>query len=101
MMGLGIFGDYWPDQDSFWIGVGFMFELTGMLVLWVGAILYGIVAINKNTIPGWIGYGLIAIGPGGILGMFLLAHIPSGPLLGYVLFWLLAGIRLIWKPHEI
>lgn len=99
LFGIGVGGDYWPDQDSFWVGMGFMFELAGTLVFWVGAALYGVAARRAGGVPHWIGSGLVGIAPGGILGMVLLAHIPSGPLFGYVFFWLVLGIYLLWRKN--
>ena len=93
MFGVGVFGDYWPDQNSFWVAGGFLFEMLGMLVLGVGAILYGVAAIREGTIPRWLGYGLVGIAPGGVLGTLLLEHIPAGPLFGYVVFWLVVGLQ--------
>jgi hypothetical protein len=68
-----------------------MFELAGMLVMWVGAILYGVAILRSGTASRWVGFALIGILPVGILGFMLLSHIPSGPLLGYVIFWLGMG----------
>jgi len=99
LFGVGVAGDYWPDQDSFWVGMGFLFELAGMLVFWVGSVLYGVAARREGSIHRWIGSGLIGIAPGGILGMVLLAHIPSGPLFGYVIFWLLFGLALAFGKN--
>ena len=97
LAGLGICGDYWPDPDSFWVGTGFMLEIAGMLVLWGGAILYGKAAVREDHSPAWVGAALIGIAPGGMLGMGLLAHMPSGPLFGYALFWLVMGGALIGR----
>ena len=91
---LGIIGDYWPDPDSIWVGVGFILELIGILALWVGGILYGITAFRERHVPRWIGGAMIGIAPAGILGLWLLFHIPSGPLLGYVIFSILIGVPL-------
>ena len=100
MFGTGVFGDYWPDQNSFWVAGGFLFEMLGMLVIGVGAILYGIAAIRAGTIPPWVGYGLVGIAPGGVLGTLLLAHIPAGPLFGYAVFWLIFGVWSISRRNE-
>jgi len=106
MFSLGVIGDYWPDPNSNWVGAGFLFEFLGMLVLGVGSILYGMATIQgmdtlrESTVPRWVGYGLIGIAPLGVLGSVVLKHIPSGPLFGYVVFWLIVGVRSIWKPHE-
>lgn len=95
ILGLGIIGDYWPNQDSFWVGLGFTLELIGTLLLWGGAIYYGI-QVRRNFFPqNWTGIALFGIPVIGMLGMGLLAHIPSGPLFGYVLFWLVQGYRNI------
>ena len=101
MFGLGVIGDYWPEQSSFWIGLGFMLELIGMFVLGLGAILYGLAALRGGIVPRWVGDGLVGIAPVGVLGTLLLAHIPSGPLLGYVIFWLILGLRSLWEHREI
>lgn len=102
LFGLGVIGDYWPDPNSDWVGMGFVLELVGMLVLWSGAILYGMAAFQDDNTPRWIGRSLIGIAPGGILGIALLAHIPSGPLLAYAIFWLVLGsTQLTEKKLEI
>lgn len=96
---LGIIGDYWADPDSIWFRVGFILELIGILVLWVGGILYGITAFRERHVPRWIGGTMIGIAPVGIIGLVLLFHIPSGLLLGYVIFSLLIGVRLMQGSH--
>jgi hypothetical protein len=95
LFGLGVIGDYWPDQESFWIGLGFSFELLGSLMLWIGAFMYGIGANRSESALRGTGSGLIGIAPLGLLGILLLAHIPSGPLLGYFILMLLWGAGLI------
>jgi hypothetical protein len=100
MFGLGVIGDYWPNQNSFWVGAGFLFELLGMLVFGAGALLYGVATLRGDTVPRWVGYGLVGIAPGGVLGLLLLAHIPAGPLFGYVLFWLVMGVQIFWRREE-
>lgn len=100
MFGLGVFGDYWPDQNSYWVGAGFLLELLGMLVLGLGAILYGVAALREESVPRWVGYVLLGIAPGGVLGTWLLAHIPAGPLFGYVVFWLILGVRSLMSREK-
>ena len=90
-MALGIFGDYCCDQNGFWVSTGFALEMVGMVVLWLGAVLYGVAALREDNVPRWIGGLLIGIAPVGILGLGILGHIPSGPLLGYFIFWLGVG----------
>lgn len=90
-MSLGIFGDYCCSMNGFWVSMGFFLEMLGSLVLWVGAIIYGIASLREGGIPKWIGSLMIGITPMGIIGLVVLAHIPSGPLLGYFLFWLIFG----------
>jgi hypothetical protein len=86
LMGVGIVGDYWPGQASFWIGFGFMFKMGGAVVLGVGALLFGTIALKRNAVPRRISLGLVGVVPIGVLGLMLLQYILSGPLLGYVLF---------------
>ena len=95
--GLGVFGDYWPNQNTFWVGIGFLFEMIGAVVFGVGAILYGIAAIKGNRVSRWIGFGLVGIAPLGVIGLIVLGHIPTGPLLGYVMFWLVVGSLFLWR----
>jgi hypothetical protein len=95
MGGLGIIGDYWPDPNSFLIGIGFLIDLIGTLVMWAGAILLGAAIVRRRHLPRWIGFALIGIVPGGILGFAILGHIPSGPWLGSVIFCLAMGVRLL------
>ena len=101
LVGLGVIGDYFPDPSSFWVGMGFMLELGGTLILWGGAVLYGIASLQEGRVSRWFGSALIGVAPGGILGMALFAHIPSGPLLGYVVFWLVAGFLLLSEEQGV
>ena len=91
VIGLGIFGDYWPEQDSIWIGIGFVLGMLGMLVLWIVGFLLGREILKADAIPRWVGIGLIGFAPLGFVGMMLLAHIPSGPLFGYAVFSAVLG----------
>jgi hypothetical protein len=91
LMALGSFGDYCCDQSGFWVSTGFGLEMIGTVVLWIGAVLYGVAALREDNGPRWIGGLLIGIAPVGILGLGILDHIPSGPLLGYFIFWLVVG----------
>lgn len=101
IFGLGVFGDYWPDPNSYVVGAGFLLEMVGSLVIGVGAILYGIAtsrgmdSFKGEAVPRWLAFGLVGIAPLGILGLLLTGHIPAGPLLGYVLFWLMTGFYLV------
>lgn len=97
LVGLGIIGDYWPDPDSAIPGFGFVLELFGVLVLWLGGILYGVSVLSGGHVPALIGWSFFSITPVGVLGMTLLAHIPSGPLLGYVISWVILGGWLMFR----
>ncbi|HUF39732.1 MAG TPA: hypothetical protein VMN57_14500 [Anaerolineales bacterium] len=92
---LGIIGDYWPAQDSWWIGAGFMAEMIGILLIWIGSLLYGRTLQKTDGLGKRIGLGWMLVPAGGILGLTVLGHIPSGPLLGYAGFWLVIGMRLL------
>jgi hypothetical protein len=85
-MGAGIFGDYWPGQDSFWIGLGFMFEMIGMVVLGAGAALYGIAALKSKVVSRWIGFGLVGIAPLGVLGCCCSTTFPAAHCWGIYCF---------------
>jgi len=100
MFGLGVFGDYWPNPNSYVVGAGFLLEIVGSLVIWVGAIIFGMAALKGDAVPRWIGVGLVGIAPMGILGILLTGHIPAGPLLGYVMFWLVTGYSMLRSKDE-
>ena len=92
LMGVGIFLDYWPDPNSWWPSTGFMMEMSGALVLWIGAIVGGIASLREASLSRLMGGLVIGIAPLGIAGISVLGHIPSGPLVGYFILMLSIGI---------
>jgi hypothetical protein len=99
-MALGSLGDYCCDQSGFLVSTGFGLEIAGMLVLWFGAVVYGFAVLREDNGPRWIGIMLICVAPAGMLGLMILQHIPSGPLLGYFIFWLVMGPSLMLNKAE-
>lgn len=65
LMALGSFGDYCCDQSGFWVSTGFGLEMVGMVVLWLGAVLYGVAALKEDNVPRWISLNHYAKGCGG------------------------------------
>jgi hypothetical protein len=87
--GLGIAAEYWLNPNSWWSNTGFGLELLGALLLWLGAIIFGIATLRSEWKNRLVGFALIAIAPLGIIGLLTLDHIPSGPVLGYFAFLLI------------
>jgi len=89
--GVGISAEYWLNPNSWWSNTGFGLEILGALLLWLGAITFGIATFRSEKKNRFIGIALIAIAPLGIIGMFTLGHIPSGPVFGYFAILLILG----------
>jgi hypothetical protein len=87
---LGVAGDYWAD------GAGWGIELVGLLVLLIGATLFGVTALRAAYIPPWSAWLLILAGPGAIGATWLIGHIPSGPTFLFAVSWVIIGY-LLWK----
>jgi hypothetical protein len=86
---VGVAGDYWAD------GVGFGFEVLGLLILGVGMSMYGVALRRSNVLPNWCAWLFVLCGPGLAVFMLLIGHIPSGPTFPLALTWLAAGGALL------
>jgi len=85
---LGVAGDYWLD------GAGFMIEFLGLLILALGASLYGIALLRSNRMPrGW-SWSLVACGPGSFVSFALIGHVPSGQTFPFAVCWVMLGVLL-------
>ena len=88
---IGVADDYWAD------GVTFILELSGLLILSIGATLYGVAILRSKIIPGWCGWLLVSCLPGVFVMMRLIWHIPSAPTFLYAVSWLFIGSMLFFK----
>lgn len=90
LSGIGVAGDYWAD------GATFLVSVVGLLILFVGALLYGIVILRARILPRVCAWLMILAGAGGLpFTVLVWQHIPGGPTLlvacafigvGYVLW---------------
>jgi hypothetical protein len=94
---LGVVGDYWPPQDSVWVGIGFMFELLGFLTAWLSAGMLGLKLLRSRGRISRSALGLFAVPVFGLLASMLLGHIPSGPAAGLLLLAGVAGLRQLFS----
>jgi hypothetical protein len=78
--------------------LAFLVEMVGGLLLLLGLLMVGIGLQRSTTIPVWISWSLIAVLPLGIAGVIPLGHLPSGPMLGLNIAWLIVGFGL-WREH--
>jgi hypothetical protein len=88
---IGVAGDYWAD------GAGFPIELLGLLILNIGATLYGIALLRSKVVPSWCAWLLVACGPGVFIFFLLIGHIPSSPTFLFAITWLMVGYILLFK----
>ncbi len=88
---VGVAGDYWAN------GTGFPIELLGLLILNIGATLYGIALLRSKAVPGWCAWLLVACGPGVFVFFPLIGHVPSGPTFLLAIAWLMVGYILLFK----
>ena len=86
---VGVAGDYWAN------GIGFPIEVLGLLAMIVGVIMYGLALHRSKVVPqGWA-WMFLACGPGALVSMGLIGHIPSGPTLPFAVVWLVVGSMLL------
>lgn len=88
---IGVAGDYWAN------GAGFFVELLGLIVLSIGAAVYGVATLSSKVIPHWLAWLLVACLPGVFVFMPLIGHIPSGPTFLFAASWLIVGYMLLFK----
>ena len=90
---VGVAGDYWAH------GIGFLLEVLGLLVLMIGSLVYGIALLRIGVAPRWVAWSFVLAGPGALLFMFLIGHIPSGPTFPLAICWLLVGFMLLSRSR--
>ncbi|MEK7328896.1 MAG: hypothetical protein AAB217_26930 [Chloroflexota bacterium] len=90
---IGVAGDYWLD------GITFFLELLGLLILSIGAVVYGVAIVRSKVLPGWCGWLLVSCLPGVFVFLQLIGHIPSGPTLPFAIVWLVIGYLLLRKSR--
>ena len=61
-------------------------------MLWSGAIAAGISSLKSHSLSRLLGALVLGVFPIGLVGMIMLAHIPSGPLVGYFILMLAIAI---------
>jgi len=88
---IGVAGDYWAD------GAGFIIEMLGLLILAIGATVYGVALLRSKVIPSWCAWLVVVCGPGTVVFFSLIGHIPSGPTFLFAISWLIVGCVLLFK----
>jgi hypothetical protein len=73
----------------------FLIEMLGVLSVLIGLLLVGIQSRRSRSLPGLVSWSLIAALPLGIVGVVLLSHLPSGPMLGINIAWVTVGLALL------
>ena len=86
---VGVAGDYWAN------GIGFPIEVLGLLAMIVGVTMYGLALRRSSVVPQRWAWMFLACGPGALVSMGLIGHIPSGPTLPFALVWLVVGSMLL------
>lgn len=88
---VGVAGDYWGN------GIGFPVEVLGMLAMVVGVSMWGLALVRGRVVPRCWAWMFLACGPGALVSMGLVRHIPSGPTLSFAIVWMLVGSMLLSK----
>jgi hypothetical protein len=88
---VGVAGDYWAD------GITFLISVLGLLIMAVGVTTYGVALHRSRVVPRWCAWMFILCGPGTLIFMVLIGHIPSGPTFPFAVTWLVLGFMLLLK----
>ena len=88
---VGVAGDYWAN------GITFLISVLGLLTMAVGVTMYGVALRRSGVVPRWCAWMLVSCGPGTMVFLFLIGHIPSGPTFPFALSWLVVGFILLFK----
>jgi len=86
---VGVAGDYWAN------GIGFPIEVLGLLILAVGSTMYGVALLGAGVVPRWCAWSLVSCGPGALVFLLLIGHIPSGPTFPFAISWVTVGAMLL------
>ena len=86
---LGVAGDFWAN------GAGFLVEVLGLLILAIGATVYGAAALRAGVLPGKVAWPLALALPAVFLVIPLIGHIPSGPTFPLAIVWVIIGAFLL------
>ncbi len=90
---LGTFGDYALNQDSWLANTGFGFELLGFLVAMVGTVTLAIALRRETGLSRSAAIAVGALGPVGVIGgAAIVAHLPSGPALSFLVTAVALGV---------
>jgi hypothetical protein len=91
LSGIGVAGDYWAD------GATFLVSVVGLLILFVGSLLYGIVTLRARILPRVCAWLMILAGAGGLpFTVLAWQHIPGGPTLLVACAFILVGY-ILWR----
>jgi hypothetical protein len=75
---------------------GFGLEIIGLLLVLIGSVILGVVYWRAKVLPRLVAAMLILAGPGGILlSVWIVGHIPSGPMLMFCCAWVALGFLLL------
>lgn len=84
-------------------GLGFTFEMLGVLAVLIGSVLYGRVTLRGEAVPGWAAGLLVIAGPAAVPVVFLIGYIPHGAVLPFSLAMAVVGYFLLTRgrgPHR-
>lgn len=97
MFVVGLIGDYVMGDafGSVLHDISFLIEVLGILVLLIGTLMTGLGTRRSNLMPSWLAWLLVLALPLGVVGLILISHIPSGPMLGVSLASIGVGYTLL------
>jgi hypothetical protein len=76
-------------------GLGFTFEMLGVLVVLIGSVFYGRVTLRGDAVPDWPAWLLVIAGPAAVPVVFLTNYIPHGAVLPFSLAMAIVGCFLL------
>jgi hypothetical protein len=89
---VGVAADYWGD------GLGFGVELLGLLLMMIGVTTWGVGLLRARVVPVLWTWLMVVCGPGAVVTLFLIGHVPSGPTLSFAIVWLVVGCLILSEP---
>lgn len=84
-------------------GLGFTFEMLGVLAVLIGSMLYGRVTLRGSAVPDWAAWLLVIAGPAAVPVTFLTGYIPHGAVLPFSIAVAVVGYFLVTcgrGPHR-
>lgn len=87
---IGVAGDYWAN------GIEFPIDVLDLLIVIVGATVYGAALLRSKVVPRWCALLIVSCGPGALAFTAVIGHIPSGPTFLFAISWLIVGFMLLF-----